>query len=139
MAACTSWSPTACWAPPPNSVMSAPAMNVRPSQITTTAMAPSLTALVIASKSPWRTRQLRALTGGLSMTMTEMSPASVDSISMRTDSLTAVMGPVKHPSAPPSDSDGRFAGSSDLSVGLHRLLAACERADPREDRDQAAR
>ncbi len=33
IAACTSWSPTACCAPPPNSVMSAPAMNVRPSQM----------------------------------------------------------------------------------------------------------
>ncbi len=44
-------------------------MNVRPSQITTMALAPSATAWVTPSNRPCRTCQLRALTGGLS-TMT---------------------------------------------------------------------
>src|SRR6056297_1070093 len=95
---CTSWRPTAWGAPPPNSLMSAPAMNVRPSQITTTADAPSSTARVMPSNSPWRTCQLSAFTGGLSTITRATSPpsaASAGTVSSRTDSLTdsLVMAP----------------------------------------------
>ena len=110
IAACTSWRPAAFGTLPPNSLMSAPAMNVRPSQITTTAFAPSSTALLIPSNKPWRTCQLRALTGGLSTMTSAMSPTSAATVSRRTDSEIAVMPPVKHPEPVRPDSGSDYAG-----------------------------
>ena len=56
-----------------NSVMSAPAMNVRPAQARTTPVtSASPIAARMVSQSPWRTCRLKALTGGLSMVMTAM-------------------------------------------------------------------
>ncbi|MGY4600890.1 hypothetical protein ACVWXL_008636 [Bradyrhizobium sp. GM22.5] len=51
----------------PNSVMSAPAMKVRPAQVSTMPlMAGSATAALMHSRIPPRTAALSALTGGLS-------------------------------------------------------------------------
>src|SRR5262249_51006685 len=58
-----------------SSVMSAPAMKVRPAAVSTIArMLASSRARVKASLSPARTACLRALTGGLSTTMTATTP-----------------------------------------------------------------
>jgi hypothetical protein len=58
----------------PNSVMSAPAKNVRPSQrITIAVMLSSFTPSLIAASRPWRTAAPSALTGGLFEVMTSTS------------------------------------------------------------------
>ena len=60
----------------PNSVMSAPAKKVLPSQRITTAFTPSSSAAcLIAASNPSRTAAPRAFTGGLSETMTSTSPS----------------------------------------------------------------
>ena len=70
-----------------NSVMSAPAMKVRPVQISTAASTSSSAAMwAMASSSPRRTWWLKALTGGLSITATATEP----SVSTRTDSENEV-------------------------------------------------
>src|SRR5439155_95958 len=72
----------------PNSVMSAPAMKVRPAQVTT--MAPTAASAVVCltpSCSPWRTCWLSALTGGLLTVRTAMRPRR----SRSTDWVMAVM------------------------------------------------
>ena len=66
-----------------NSVMSAPAMNVRPSQISTIAVASLASAAAMPSSSPSRTWWLRAFTGGLFT----MSSATSSRRSSRTDSV----------------------------------------------------
>jgi hypothetical protein len=72
----------------PNSVMSAPAMNVRPAQVMTMALtAGSAMAFLRPSSSPWRTCWLRALTGGLFTVTTATRPRR----SRSTDWVMAVM------------------------------------------------
>ncbi len=59
----------------PNSVMSAPAMNVRPPQVNTIAFTSgSAIALFMHSRIPPRTAALSAFTGGLLTVMTPMTP-----------------------------------------------------------------
>src|SRR6476646_9969439 len=71
---------------PPNSEMSAPAMKVRPAQMSTMAAAAgSAMAALNPSNSTSRTLKLNALTGGESRVMTATSPSSVRSVT----SLTA--------------------------------------------------
>src|SRR5947207_9536075 len=73
----------------PNSVMSAPAMKVRPAQTMTIACtAPSAVACLIPSCSPLRTCWLSALTGGLSTVSTATRPRLVRS----TDCVSFAMG-----------------------------------------------
>src|SRR5512132_328813 len=73
----------------PNSVMSAPAMNVRPAQVMTTARtAASEPACMRPSCRPWRTWRLRAFTGGLLTVKTATLPRR----SRSTDSVIFVMG-----------------------------------------------
>jgi hypothetical protein len=68
--------------------MSAPAMNVRPAQISTTALiAGSAAAAAIPSERPSRTSADSALTGGESSVSTPMSPSMVRSAT----ALIAVM------------------------------------------------
>ena len=63
----------------PNSVMSAPAMKVRPAPMMTTACAAaSATACARPSSSPWRTSRLSALTGGLSTVRTATGRPAVE-------------------------------------------------------------
>ena len=88
MASCTS-SRLAPFCAPPNSVMSAPAMKVRPSQISTTALAAgSARAWAMPIAIPSRTPADRALTGGELSVRTAMSPSTVRSAT----ALMAVMG-----------------------------------------------
>src|SRR6058998_3309890 len=83
----TSWRPGS-FGGLPNSVISAPAMNVRPAQVTTTApTAASAVARVTPSRRPWRTCWLSALTGGLLTVSTAMRPRR----SRSTDWVMAVM------------------------------------------------
>ena len=71
-----SCSPGPCEAPP-NSEMSAPAMNARPSPCSTMAFtASSAIAAFMPSKSPWRTPLESGFTGGLSMRRTASSPST---------------------------------------------------------------
>jgi len=66
---------------PPNSLMSAPAMKVRPAQISTMALtASSAMAALKPSKSPSRTFADRAFTGGEFSVMMAMSPSRVSSV-----------------------------------------------------------
>ncbi len=59
----------------PNSVISAPAMKVRPAQVSTMPlMAGSAIAALTQSRMPPRTAALSALTGGLSTVTMPMSP-----------------------------------------------------------------
>ena len=61
----------------PNSVMSAPAKKVRPSQISTMApTAESPMAVSTALATPWRTALERAFTGGELTVMTAMEPST---------------------------------------------------------------
>ena len=70
----TSWRPGSCGGLP-NSVMSAPAMNVRPAQAMTMAPTPaSAWAALRPSRNPRRTPWLSALTGGLLTVRTAMRP-----------------------------------------------------------------
>ncbi len=63
-------------AAPPNSVMSAPAMKVRPSQMMTIALAPaSANAAFMPSARPSRTPAESAFTGGELRVMTPTSPS----------------------------------------------------------------
>jgi hypothetical protein len=63
---------------PPNSLMSAPAMKVRPAQISTTAFASAFVAsFCVTSSRPRRIAAEMALTGGLSMVMTA-TPFSIE-------------------------------------------------------------
>src|SRR5437763_3458846 len=73
----------------PNSVMSAPAMNVRPAHtITSAPTAESAMACFTPSRRPWRTCWLSALTGGLLTVSTATWPRR----SRSTDLVMAVMG-----------------------------------------------
>ena len=65
------------WSGLPNSVMSAPAIKVRPAQTRTVAMVSSLSAWVKLSDRPWRTCWLSAFTGGLLTVMMPMSSSLV--------------------------------------------------------------
>jgi hypothetical protein len=77
------------WGGLPNSVMSAPAMNVRPAHVITSAATPgSATAWLTPSRSPCRTCWLSALTGGLFTVITATRPRR----SRSTDFVSAVMG-----------------------------------------------
>ena len=74
---------------PPNSEMSAPAMNVRPAQMSTMAVAAgSAMAASKPWKSPSRTLKLSALTGGESRVMTATSPSRVRSVTSLTAGMT---------------------------------------------------
>jgi len=76
-AACTSNRLAPLWAPP-NSVMSAPAMKVRPSQISTMDLAPaSAPAAAMAPANPSRTAADKAFTGGELRVITPTSPSRV--------------------------------------------------------------
>src|SRR5687768_1002694 len=73
----------------PNSVMSAPAMNVRPAHTMTIAFASASAAAALRpSARPWRTCWLSAFTGGLLTVMTATRPRR----SRSTDLDMAVMG-----------------------------------------------
>ena len=96
---------------PPNSVMSAPAMKVRPSQISTMALtAGSAVAALKPSNRPSRTLAERAFTGGEFRVMTAMSPSIERSVTglmavMRFLALRFPDRPFRGP-VPASDSPG---------------------------------
>src|SRR5881628_1050339 len=81
----------------PNSVMSAPAMNVRPAHTITTAWtAPSAAARPSPSCNPLRTCWLRALTGGLSTVSTATRPRvsrSTDWVIFAMNSSVPILSP----------------------------------------------
>ena len=87
MVACTSGR-LAPFMAPPNSVMSAPAMKVRPSQISTPALASEAMACLKPSNSPSRTLADRAFTGGEFRVTTATSPSRARVVT----SLIWVMG-----------------------------------------------
>src|SRR4029077_5450722 len=81
---------------PPNSEMSAPAMNVRPPQIRTMAAAAgSAMAALNPSYSPSRTLKLSALTGGESMVRTATSPSRVRSATSLIVGMRSTVAPLR--------------------------------------------
>src|SRR5437899_2614631 len=74
---------------PPNSVMSAPAMKVRPSQISTMALASDAMAALKPSNSPSRTLAESAFTGGEFKVMTATSPSWVRVV---TELISVILG-----------------------------------------------
>src|SRR2546425_4901043 len=85
----------------PNSVMSAPAMKVRPAQAMTTASTPGAAAAwLIPSRKPRRTPWLSALTGGLLTVRTAIRPR-------RSRSTSVGMGPRSRRKVPQSYSTWR--------------------------------
>src|SRR5437879_6101009 len=90
----------------PNSVMSAPAMNVRPAHTITTAWtAPSAAARPSPSCNPLRTCWLRALTGGLSTVSTATRPR----VSRSTDWVIFAMAVLRVAPMIPRDRAGSAA------------------------------
>src|SRR5436309_7148172 len=132
----------------PNSVMSAPAMNVRPAHTITTAWtAPSAAARPSPSCNPLRTCWLRALTGGLSTVSTATRPRvsrSTDWVIFAMNSSVPILSPRLGRRVPsPATACGAHYFYSRASAGgsrdgLRRALLYLA-AEPRGEVDEVAR